>query len=124
MTVGNTCRLALRHMVDTSLDDAFALWVTPEHVEAWWGPHGYRRTKVLTRDAVEGGAFVFQMTGASGDSRLMSGTYTRVRRPQLPAFEAREHCVADMPKGVRIPAQPSRVEVRFEPRSQGAIGPR
>ena len=105
--------LEIRYTLNASPEEAFDAWVTPEIVEAWWGPNGYR-TKVLKLDAVEGGSFLFQMTGPSGASCPMSGSYTKIERPDLLAFTVEEHCVADMPDGVAEPEQPSRVEVRFK----------
>ena len=107
--------LEIRHTLRASLEEAFDAWTEPALVEAWWGPHGYR-TKVLKLDATEGGSFLFQMTGPSGASCPMSGTYTKIERPTVLAFTVQEHCVADIPDNVSEPERPSRVEVRFEPR--------
>ena len=104
--------LEVRTILNASPEEVFDAWTTPELVEAWWGPHGYR-TKVLKLEAVEGGTFLFQMTGPSGASCPMSGTYTKVERPHLLAFTVEEHCVADIPDDVAEPERASRVEVRF-----------
>ncbi|BAQ18631.1 SRPBCC family protein [Methyloceanibacter caenitepidi] len=105
--------LEIRRVIDASPDAVFDAWTTPELVEAWWGPHGYR-TRVIELDAVVGGHFAFQMTAPSGASCPMSGTYTKVERPRRLAFEVAEHCIADVPDDVREPSGPSQVEIRFE----------
>lgn len=117
MTVAAAERLEIRHVVGVPPEDAFDAWTTPELVEEWWGPHGYR-TEVLRLDAVEGGRFSFRMIAPSGATCPMSGTYTKVDRPRLLVFEVTDHCVADMPGDVRPPSRPSLVEVRFEGRGE------
>ena len=104
--------LQVRHLVNASREATFDAWTTPEVVEDWWGPHGYR-TKVEWLDARQGGRFVFQMTGPSGASCPMTGTYVKVERPHLLAFDVEHHCIADMPDHIRAPSRTSHVEVRF-----------
>lgn len=104
--------LEVRHLLDASSEQAFDAWLTPAVVELWWGPHGHR-TKVLRLEAVVGGAFAFEMTGPSGASCAMRGTYTTIERPHVLAFDVTDHCVADIPEHVRVPTKPSNVVVRF-----------
>lgn len=113
MTVAAEDVLEIRRIIKASPDTVFDAWTTPELVEAWWGPHGYR-TEVLELDPVVGGRFLFQMTAPSGASCPMSGTYTKVERPHRIAFEVAKHCVADIPDTVRKPSEPSHVDIRFE----------
>ncbi|MEO1608311.1 MAG: SRPBCC domain-containing protein [Pseudomonadota bacterium] len=110
--------LELHHFLPVPLEDAFDAWTTPPLIEEWWGPHGYR-TKVIELNAAVGGKFVFEMTGPSGASCLMCGTYTRFDRPHHLAFEVVEHCTADMPQNIEAPSQPSHVEINFEVSGNG-----
>ena len=110
-------RLEIRRWFKASRDSVFRAWVEPEMVEQWWGPVGYQ-TKVERLDPRPGGSFFFVMTGPSGASCPMSGTYFAVVRPSLLAFELKDHCIADMPNEVEPPTMPSRVNVRFEARGE------
>lgn len=105
---------AVRHTIDATADEVFDAWAKPALIEAWWGPEGIT-TRVRELDFIEGGRFVFEMTGPDGDSCLMTGVYKRIARPSLIAMEIADHCNLSLPDGIAPQLEPSSLTVRFEP---------
>lgn len=98
----------LMRLYDAPLATVYDAWTTPEHIEKWWGPDGYR-IKVQQMDVRPGGSWRFLMTGPGG-----------TEFPSLCLYEAvspRERLVyqhgADSPEGIQ---DPFHVIVTFEAR--------
>lgn len=101
-----------RHTIDASPDEVFDAWVTPELIEAWWGPEGFT-TVVRKLDLREGGRFVFEMTASDGVKSSTGGFYREIMRPDRLVMEFTEHCNANLPEGVEEQLEPSLVTVEF-----------
>lgn len=56
-------------------------WTHPEHVAAWWGPHGYVNARCIV-EPVAGGAFRIDMQDPDGVTRRMGGWFTHVDEPE------------------------------------------
>ena len=101
-----------RHTINATAEEVFDAWVTPELLEAWWGPEGFT-TVVRELDLSAGGKFWFEMTSSSGTVSGVAGVYREVDRPGRLVFEFTEHCSADLPDGVAPPVDRSFVTVEF-----------
>lgn len=64
---------------------AFRLWTEPEHVQAWWRPHGLAATSVEI-DVRVGGRYRIGMGDPSGDTLFVGGTFTEVEPPHRLAY--------------------------------------
>lgn len=93
--------------------DLFDAWITPELVETWWGPEGFK-ARVHELDARPGGRYAIEMIAPSGASCVMAGVYRVVERPSRLVFEVHDHCNLDLPDGIEPQIEHSLVEVRFE----------
>ena len=104
-----------RHTINATAEEVFDAWVTPELLEAWWGPEGFT-TVVRELEPREGGKFWFEMTSSSGTVSGVAGFYRELDRPERLEFEFTEHCTADLPDEVAPPVERSYVRVEFKAR--------
>ena len=107
----------VRHTIDAAPDAVFDAWVTPELIEAWWGPEGFTSV-VRELDLREGGRFLFEMIASNGVVSGTAGVFREIDRPRRLVFEFTEHCSANLPDGVEPQVEPSMVTVEFV--AQGA----
>ena len=59
-------RVTLERSFDATIQEVWALWTTPDGVEAWWGPDGFG-VKVRTMDLRQGGEMTYVMTATAPD---------------------------------------------------------
>ena len=59
-------RVTLERSFDATIQEVWALWTTPDGVEAWWGPDGFE-VKVRTMDLRQGGEMTYVMTATAPD---------------------------------------------------------
>jgi uncharacterized protein YndB with AHSA1/START domain len=59
-------RVTLERSFDATIEEVWALWTTPDGVEAWWGPDGFD-VKVRTMDLRQGGEMTYVMTATAPD---------------------------------------------------------
>jgi uncharacterized protein YndB with AHSA1/START domain len=59
-------RVTLERFFDATVQEVWALWTTPDGVEAWWGPDGFD-VKVRTMDLRQGGEMTYVMTATAPD---------------------------------------------------------
>ena len=59
-------RVTLERSFDATIQEVWALWTTPDGVEAWWGPDGFD-VKVRTMDLRQGGEMTYVMTATAPD---------------------------------------------------------
>lgn len=57
-------RITLERTYPAALEDVWALWTTPEGIEAWWGPEGFAVT-VRSLDLRPGGELHYVMTAVA-----------------------------------------------------------
>jgi len=111
----NSQSVEARHTIDAAPDKVFDAWITPELIEAWWGPDGFT-TVVRELEPREGGKFWFEMTSSSGTVSGVAGFYREIDRPGRLVLEFTEHCTADLPDGILPPVGRSFVTVEFKAR--------
>ena len=109
-------RPTAQRTIAAAATDLFDAWVTPELVEGWWGPEGFK-TRVQHLDARPGGRYAFLMIAPNGASCVMAGVYRVLERPLRLVFEVHDHCNLNLPEGTAPQLSVSVVEVTFEERS-------
>jgi len=57
--------LVVTRVFDAPRELVFAAWTSPEHLDRWWGPNGFRNT-VHEIDVRPGGVWRFTMHGPNG----------------------------------------------------------
>jgi uncharacterized protein YndB with AHSA1/START domain len=72
--------LAMTRIFDAPRRLVFEVWKKREHVERWWGPHGFKTT-VQEMDVRPGGKFRYVMSGF-GDEYPFDGVYDEVLEPE------------------------------------------
>jgi uncharacterized protein YndB with AHSA1/START domain len=70
---------------DAPRELVFRAWTDPEHVQRWWGPHGFTNPR-CEWDARPGGTIHIDMTGPDGAVYPMTGRFQEVEPPQRLVF--------------------------------------
>jgi uncharacterized protein YndB with AHSA1/START domain len=52
--------LVISRVFDAPRELVFQAWMSPKHLDAWWGPHGFK-TITSSMDASKGGAWLYIM---------------------------------------------------------------
>jgi uncharacterized protein YndB with AHSA1/START domain len=78
--------LNLTRVFDARREIVFQAWVNREHLERWWGPHGFS-TKNIEMDVRAGGAWRYFMHGPDGNDYPWDGVYVQVVAPELIIFD-------------------------------------
>jgi len=76
----------ITRVFDASRELVFRAWVEREHLERWWGPHGFTTTNI-EMDVIPGGAWHYVMRGPDGNDYPFVGMYVEVVEPELIVFE-------------------------------------
>lgn len=73
--------IVITRVFDAPRERVFEAWTQPEHVQRWWGPHGFT-TPVCTIDLRPGGAFHYCMRSPEGQDSWGKGVYREVAAPE------------------------------------------
>src|SRR5438874_12824597 len=77
--------LVLTRVFDAPRELVFRTWTDPQHVEQWWGPHGFSNP-VMEWDARPGGAIRNHMRGPDGTIYPSRGEFLEVVPPERLVF--------------------------------------
>jgi uncharacterized protein YndB with AHSA1/START domain len=72
--------IAMTRTFDAPRELVFAMWTNPDHVEWWFGPHGFSMT-IESMDARPGGSWKFVMHGPDGRNYDNHIVYSVVESP-------------------------------------------
>jgi uncharacterized protein YndB with AHSA1/START domain len=81
--VGKT--VAFTRVFDAPRPLVFQMWTDPQHVAAWWGPHGFTSPR-CEWDARPGGAIYIDMKGPDGVVYPMNGRFMEIIEPERIVF--------------------------------------
>ena len=78
-------QMVLMRLLDATPQEVFDVWITPEHVGAWWGPDGFTTT-TEHMDVRPGGEWRFVMHGPDGVDYPNLIEYEEVAPPERLTF--------------------------------------
>lgn len=73
-------KLVLSRVLPAPRELVWDVFTTPEHVEQWWGPRGWKAT-IHEMDVRVGGVWRYSFRGANQD-RWVKATYQKVTKPE------------------------------------------
>jgi uncharacterized protein YndB with AHSA1/START domain len=79
--------LVLTRTYPAPRDLVFRVWTEPQHMAAWWGPHGFTAPRVEA-DPRPGGKLIVDMRGPDGFAQTVEGTFREVSPPERLSFSA------------------------------------
>jgi uncharacterized protein YndB with AHSA1/START domain len=109
--VNASITLVVRRTINAPVARVFEAWTEPRHLLQWWGP----RPVICSQAEVDlrtGGAYRIGNQLPDGAIVWISGEFELVDPPKLLVYSWHV-------EGRAVPSGPSRVTVRFEPRSAG-----
>jgi uncharacterized protein YndB with AHSA1/START domain len=81
MTEEDSREIVIERVFDAPRDLVWKMWTDPEHVAAWWGPHGMK-TRVDELDLRPGGKWRYVMLAPDGSEYPQGGTFSEVVPPE------------------------------------------
>ncbi len=79
-------QLAHSRLIDAPRDLVWRALTDPEHVNAWWGPNGFRNVEI-TQDVRVGGEWKFTMIGPDGTAYPNKSTYVELIAPERLVYD-------------------------------------
>jgi len=77
--------LVMRRIINAPRTLVFAAFTQAEHLEKWWGPHGFTNAN-LNIDARQGGAMEIDMIGPDGTTYPNRGIFRELVAPERIVF--------------------------------------
>ena len=84
--VGGDRGMVITRLMGASAEQMWAMWSDPVHVDAWFGPNGFR-TVTKSMDFREGGTWLFTMHGPDGVDYPNKVVYRRLARPDMMVYQ-------------------------------------
>lgn len=81
--------LLIERLVNAPRERVWDVWVSPEHLDHWWGPNGFR-TSTVSWDFKPGGQWRFVMHGPDGRDYKNLITFKRIDPQELIAYDHRD----------------------------------
>ena len=78
--------LQMVRILNAPIDLVWEVWTKPEHIQNWWGPHGFTN-EVSLLEPYTGGRYELTMTGSDGTVYPNRYTYTEVIERKLIAYK-------------------------------------
>ncbi len=82
----STREIVISRVFDAPRDLVFKAWSSPEHLDHWWGPEGFRN-ETLSMDFRVGGAWRYIMHGPDGIDYPNRMDYTAIVAPERIAYD-------------------------------------
>jgi uncharacterized protein YndB with AHSA1/START domain len=89
-TVSPVRELIITRVFNAPRELVFEAWIEREHLERWWGPHGFTNP-VCEVDARPGGGIRIDMTGPDGVVYPMTGVFHEIVKPERLVFTTWAH---------------------------------